>query len=193
MVSADYPSEVIELMATFGRQHKASPASNQAGRDTDALACDQANEARVEQALRLRTHHLKPTIARISVLVTLEQAAPQCLDTTQLLRILISQVERLSTATVYRALSDLWQAGLLVRNWGDHGRARYGIKPAGQSAPKDTLACHCGTRLVFIEDPALREHLCSLAGEAGFDIDKEPAFTISMACAGCRNGSEHGR
>ncbi|WAH56704.1 transcriptional repressor [Pseudomonas silvicola] len=110
-----------------------------------------------------------------------------------MLRTLVPQVERLTPATVYRALSELWQAGLLVRNRGDHGRARYGMKPDGQSAPQDTLACHCGTRLVFIEDPALHEHLHSLAGDAGFDIDKEPAFTISMARAECRNGNEAGR
>src|SRR5690606_26508104 len=138
-----------------------------------------ANEAVAGHAQRLKAHRLRPTQARTAVLTALEQAAPKCLDTHELFRMLNPPYEHMAPGTLGRALNDLWAAGLLTRNWCEHGRARYGIKPDEHSARKDTLGCPCGQRRVFIEDRALRERLRALAGEAGFEIGKESVFTIS--------------
>lgn len=138
---------------------------------------------------QLAASRLRPTLARTSVLAALADVAPNSLDTNELFRVLNQQPSFVAPCTIYRALHDLWNAGLLVRTWGEQGRARYGIKPSPISTPKDTLGCQCGERLVFIEDDILRDHLRSLAGKAGFSIDGSSAFTISMACAGCgKNG-----
>ena len=176
----------MDLMAAFGRRNKSSSASTPAGLDTDLAASHEASGVKLEHAERLRANRLRSTVARVNILTVLENAAPQCLDAAELYRTLDLQSAHIAPATIYRALNDLWGAGLLVRNWSDHGRAHYAIKPDKQSPPVDTLECHCGKRLVLIEDRTLREHLRSFASEAGFDTDKEPAFTISIACPGCR-------
>ncbi|WAH56700.1 transcriptional repressor [Pseudomonas silvicola] len=180
------PERMMELMAAFGRRNKTSPAAKRAGFGTPPANSPAANGAATGHARRLKVHRLRPTKARTAVLTALERAAPNCLDTHELFGVLNQPSERLAPGTLGRALNDLWAAGLLTRHWCEHGRARYGIKQDEHSARKDTLGCPCGQRRVFIEDRGLRERLRSLAGEAGFDIGKEPVFTISMACAGCR-------
>lgn len=151
-----------------------------------APALDPAETVQAEAAARrLQTCHLRPTRARLAVLDALTQAAPRCLDTTQLIRLLIPRFERLTPATIYRTLSDLWGAGLLLRVWGQQGRTYYGIKPEQPGSPSDTLSCQCGKQMVVIGDRTLHEHLRSLAGAAGFDTGQESPFAISLACAGC--------
>ncbi|MET0550062.1 MAG: transcriptional repressor [Xanthomonas sp.] len=137
------------------------------------------------QERRLMAHKLRPTAARASVLRALEQAAPSCLDASRVYRLLSGRLDRLTPGSVYRALHDLWAAGLLVRTEGTRGRAFYAIKPDLLTARHDTLRCRCGARLVFIEDPVLRAHLRSLAGKEGFVLDAETVFTITTTCAGC--------
>ncbi|MDR6575949.1 transcriptional repressor [Pseudomonas extremaustralis] len=193
MTEHDRPSQVMDLMAAFGRRNKTSPTSTPAGLDTNLAASHEASGVKFEHAERLRANRLRSTVARVNILTVLENAAPQCLDAAELYRTLDLQAAHMAPATIYRALNDLWGAGLLIRNWSEHGRAHYGIKPDKQSPPVDTLECHCGKRLVLIEGQTLREHLRSFASEAGFDIEKEPAFTISMVCAGCRKSHQDGR
>lgn len=138
------------------------------------------------QERRLAAHNLRPTSARTSVLRVLEQAAPSCLDANQLYRTLNGQPNPVTPGAVYRALHDLWNAGLLVRTEGARGRAFYVAKPEALNDSYATLRCHCGARLVFIEDLALREHLQSLACEQGFAFEERSVFTITTTCAHCR-------
>lgn len=187
MTAPNQPSRVMDLMAAFGRRHKATSAPKQA--DHGNRAEGPQSEATSQQAQRLKMNRLRPTQARMRVLSALEQAAPHSLDTTQLLRILIPQLERPTPATVYRALHDLWVAGLLVRTQGARGRALYALKPEQQNPLNITLRCRCGARLVVIEDQVLHAHLRALASEAGFRVDQEPVFSISMVCTKC--GENH--
>jgi Fur family ferric uptake transcriptional regulator len=185
------PSDDIALTthpaAVFGGRRKFRPSTPAGGNARPDIA-----EANAVARRRLRASRLRPTVTRVAVLVALAQAAPRCLDAAQLMRALIPRCERLSLATVYRALSDLWGAGLLLRSWGQQGRAYYGFKPDESSLPQDTLSCQCGKQMVLIGNRALHEQLRSLAGAAGFDTGKESTFAISVACAGCGN-SEIGR
>lgn len=123
----------------------------------------------------------------------MEKAAPSCLDASQMYRLLSTQPDSLTPGSVYRALNDLWIAGLLVRTEGARGRAFYAIKPETLNDQCDTLRCHCGARLVFIEDLALHEQLQSLASEEGFALDEESVFTITTTCAKCRQLRKEGR
>ncbi len=152
------------------------------------------------QERRLIAHKLRPTAARADVLRALEQAAPSCLDASRVYRLLSGRRDRLTPGSVYRALHDLWVAGLLVRTEGTRGRAFYAIRPDLLTARHDTPRCRCGARLVFIEDPVLRAHLRSLACEEGFVLDAETVFTITTTCARCgqlrtaaRGGAEDDR
>ncbi|WP_175687538.1 Fur family transcriptional regulator [Burkholderia multivorans] len=184
MASHDDPPRIIDLITSFG--NKSSPSSKRM-KHIVASVSSETHAPKSPHEKRLAASHLRPTIARISVLDALEKAGPRCLDATQMYRNLSPQFENISPAVIYRALNDLWTAGLLIRTEGERGRALYAVKPDRKSLHYDTLRCHCGARLVFIENPALREHLRLLAGEEGFDLDKEPAFTITMTCAGCQS------
>jgi Fur family ferric uptake transcriptional regulator len=184
MAPHDESPRIIDLITSFGS--KTSPSSKRM-KHIVASSSSKANAPKSPYEQRLAATHLRPTIARTSVLDALEKARPRCLDASQTYRILNAQFENISPAVIYRALNDLWTAGLLIRTEGERGRALYALKPDRKTLHQDTLRCHCGARLVFIEDSALREHLRLLASEEGFDLDKEPAFTITMTCAGCQS------
>ncbi|HCK0545008.1 TPA: transcriptional repressor [Pseudomonas aeruginosa] len=189
MASHDEPPRIIDLITSFGNKNR--PSQKRMKRATTASPITAGPKSSYEQ--RLEANHLRPTIARTSVLNALEDAVPRCLDASQMYRILSPQFESLTPASIYRALNDLWTAGLLVRTAGAQGRALYALKPARKNLQNDTMRCHCGARLVFIEDRVLREHLRLLATKEGFHLDKEPAFTITMTCAECRQLRKRGR
>lgn len=184
------PPQIIDLMTSFGSKrvppgkHKMTHA---------AAATTETKSPKSSQGQRLGASRLRPTIARTSVLKALEKATPSCLDASQMYLILNAQFDSLPPATIYRALKDLWTAGLLVRTEGAHGRAFYALKPDGINAHYDTLRCDCGARLVFIEDLALHEHLQLLASEEGFALDEESVFTITTTCAKCRQLRKEGQ
>ncbi|WP_347554411.1 transcriptional repressor [Robbsia sp. KACC 23696] len=188
MAPHDEPPRIIDLITSFGG--KRNLLSKRVKRTAPNLA---SIDAKSSHERRLLACDLRPTLARTSVLEALEKAVPRCLDASQVYRILNSQFESLTSATVYRTLNDLWTAGLLIRTEGAHGRGFYAIKPDGQRAHYDTLRCHCGARLVFIEDQTLREDLRALAAKEDFDLGIEPAFTVTVMCADCRQLRRGGR
>ncbi|WP_371143105.1 Fur family transcriptional regulator [Burkholderia cepacia] len=179
----DDPPRIIDLITSFGS--KSLPSGKHTMKHTTS-ACPATTPPMSSQEQRLAASRLRPTIARTRVLSVLEQAAPRCLDASQMYRILCTQLDSLKPASIYRALNDLWTSGLLVRTEGAQGRALYALKPDRKNLQNDTVRCRCGARLVFIEDRALHEHLRSLATKEGFDLDNEPAFTITVTCAECR-------
>lgn len=183
MEKHDDPPRIIDLITSFGSKNL--PSGKHMSKHTPATN-PEAGAPTLSQEQRLSANGLRPTIARVSVLSALEKVAPSCLDASQMYRILSTQLDRLSPGSVYRTLNDLWTAGLLVRIKSARGRAFYAIKPVAINDQHDTLRCHCGARLVFIEDLELHEHLQSLASEEGFLLDPESAFTITTTCAKCR-------
>ncbi|WP_369944390.1 Fur family transcriptional regulator [Xanthomonas medicagonis] len=178
------------MIAAFGNKSQAS------GRYKMKHAAEAGAEIGIQASSleqRLVARKLRPTIARISVLSALARAAPGCLDANQMYRALCRQFDSLTPGSIYKALNDLWTAGLIVRTEGARGRAFYATKPDALDAGYMTLRCHCGARLVFIEDLMLRKYLQSVAGEEGFALDAEPAFTITATCAKCRQLRKEGR
>ncbi|ARP80544.1 ferric uptake regulator family protein [Bordetella genomosp. 8] len=184
MEPRDDSPRIVDLIAAFGS--KKLPSGKHKIEHTAAAAPDTGSSLSfLEQ--RLVANKVRPTIARLSVLSTLEKAMPSCLDARQTYRILSTQFDSLTPGAIYRALNDLWIAGLLVRTEAARGRALYAIKPDALNARYDTLRCHCGGRLVFLDDLALRKHLQTLAREKGFALEAEPVFTISTTCEKCRS------
>ncbi|WJY16578.1 transcriptional repressor [Pectobacteriaceae bacterium CE90] len=177
-------SKFIDLITSFG--DKSTSTSKQPRRSNVVVSNPKGNESQSPHIQRLEASHLRATFPRISILDTLNQAAPHCLGASQLYRILNARPsEHLTQATIYRVLNDLWVAGLLIRTDGVRGRATYALKPYKKSRDQDSLRCKCGEKLIFIEDPKLHEHLLSLAGQEGFELDSEPVFTVTIVCAGC--------
>ncbi|HCJ7669645.1 ferric uptake regulator family protein [Pseudomonas aeruginosa] len=185
----DESPRIVDLIAAFGSKKLPSGRHKM---KLDVATNAESGSLRSPQDQRVAANGLRPTMARVSVLNALEKAAPSCLDAIQTYRILSTQFDSLTPGSVYRALNDLWTAGLLVRTDGARGRTFYAIKPKALSSQYDTMGCHCGARLVFIEDLALREHLQSLASEEGFALDEESIFTITTTCAKCRQLRKEG-
>ncbi|MGJ7558497.1 Fur family transcriptional regulator [Variovorax sp. RB3P1] len=179
----DDSPRVVDLIASFGS--KRLPSDKPKTRHT-AAARDETESPTSVQEQRLGANGLRPTTARAGVLSALEKAAPSCLDASQMYRILSTPFDSPAPGSVYRALNDLWTAGLLVRTEGARGRAFFAIKPEALNDGYGTLRCHWGARLIFIEDLALHKYLKSLASEKGFAIDEESAFTITTTCAKCQ-------
>lgn len=186
----DDPPRLIDLITSFGSKNL---PSGKPMMKHIAAATPETGSPMSSQEQRLAASRLRPTIARTGVLNALEQATPSCLDASQMYRLLSTQADSLTPGSVYRALHDLWTAGLLVRTEGARGRAFYAIKPEVLHDQCDTVRCHCGARLVFIEDLALHEHLRSLASEQGFALDEESVFTITTTCAKCRQPRKEGQ
>lgn len=180
---------IVDLIASFGRQ---KPPSGKHKMKHTAATSAETGSSTSSQAQRLVANGLRPTIARLSVLSALENATPSCLDASQVYRILSSQFDGLTPASIYRALNDLWTAGLLVRTEGARGRAFYVVKPEALNGQYDTLRCHCGARLIFIENLALREQLQSLGAEKGFALEAASVFTITTACSTCPQRHKEG-
>lgn len=141
-------------------------------------------------ATRLRNSALRPTRPRLGVLTELMRATPRCLDAAQLMHELLPQFERLTPATVYRALNDLWEAGLLLRSRTPQGHTCYGLRPDAAAGPADTLVCLCKGEMVVlvISDQALHERLRALAGAAGCALQQNAPLTLSLACADTGTG-----
>lgn len=181
MAPCDDSPRIVDLIASFGSK-KPLPRKRKHAATTGA----ETGLPMSSQEHRLAASRLRPTIVRSTVLNALEQATPSCLDASQMYRVLSRQIDSLTPGSVYRALNDLWTAGLLIRAEGARGRAFYTIKPAALNR-YDTLRCHCGARLVFLEDPVLLGQLRSLASKNGFVFDEESVFTITTTCSTCQH------
>ncbi|AON55758.1 Fur family transcriptional regulator [Herbaspirillum seropedicae] len=183
MKQYDTSWRIVDSIAPFGNKklpagkHKRKPVM------TSRTATGSSTSS---QEQRLETNEMRPTNARVRVLSALEKAAPSCPDASQIYRLLNTQRDNLAQGAVYRALSYLWTAGLLVRTAGARGRAFYAIKPEVPEHQYVTLRCHCSARLVFIEDLAFRKRLQLVASKAGFIPDNEPVFTITTTCSKCQ-------
>ncbi|MEI7064433.1 hypothetical protein [Dickeya chrysanthemi] len=116
----DDPPRIIDLITSFGSKNL--PSGKHMMKHT-AAASPVTRSPMSSQEQRLAASRLRPTVARTSVLNALEKATPSCLDASQMYRILSTQLDSLTPASIYRALNDLWIAGLLVRTEGAHGRA----------------------------------------------------------------------
>ena len=86
---------------------------------------------------------------------------------------------------------------LASRVAGSRGRYTRARVPCHQTGRYECQLRHTkvplGSAIGFIEDLMLHEHLQSLAGEEGFAIDVEPAFTIPSTCAKCLQPSKEGQ
>jgi Fur family ferric uptake transcriptional regulator len=181
MEPCDDSPRIVDLIASFGSK-KPLPRKRKHAATTAA----ETGLPMSSQEHRLAASRLRPTIVRSTALNALEQATPSCLDASQMYRVLSRQIDSLTPGSVCQALNDLWTAGLLIRTEGARGRAFYTIKPAALNR-YDTLRCHCGARLVFLEDPVLLGQLRSLASKNGFVFDEESGFTITTTCSKCQH------
>jgi len=179
----------IDLMAAFARRHAVhTDVETEAQVGSVTSSSNEQERAASRQIRRLRAVQLRATVMRVRVLTVLEQNLPDCLDVHQILHAFHQRFDTVAPATIYRALKEMTQKGLLVCTWNGRGRARYSNSPEGPHTQMDTLACRCGQRQVFIKNLKLHAHLSLLASQEGFVLNSESVFTISTVCAGCKDG-----
>lgn len=184
MTHPDKPTQILDLIVSFGRKR---------GRSSERMNHSSGNQKKsMPRPQTIHEHRLvksqvRPTVARTSVLIALENEAPRCLDVNETFRILSAKVDGLSLASIYRALNDLWTAGILVRVDGLHGRALYAVKPDKEGASSVCFRCHCGARMVFFDDAILHEQIRRRASGEGFVLDSDSLFSITINCVQCRS------
>jgi len=127
----------------------------------------------------LRESRLRPTLARIAILELFQ--GPRSYTPDQIYRALVNQAEDISLATMYRALAQLLEAGILSRQQLDHGPGRYFL--ARGHASQHMLCTVCGT-LVSVPGPELTSALKHVAAKQGYLLGE---YTLAMQgiCNAC--------
>ncbi|MGJ7543493.1 Fur family transcriptional regulator [Variovorax sp. LT1R16] len=119
---------------------------------------------------RLRAARLRPTMARIGALQTVEAAAPERLCAEEVFRRMMLRGTHASIGTVYRTLQQLEAVGLLRKEWGAGRKAFYGLGPVDGGDASLRLVCGHSGRSVLLDDPELHARLVALASAQGMDL-----------------------
>lgn len=136
---------------------------------------------------RLRDLRLRPTMARIAILQTMEAVAPEPLAAEEVLRHLLLRNVRTGLASVYRILRELEERGIVRR---EYRPSRNGAKTLHRlvqqhiDRQQDRLMCvECGGT-VILDAPGLRDQLLRLADAQGLSLAGGPLI-IQTVCASC--------
>lgn len=119
--------------------------------------------------LRLRSVHLRPSVARIGILQVIDDAAPGGVSAEQVYRAITERGTHTSLGTVYRTLSQCHAAGLLLREYDEGRTAYYRLRPARSEAHM-RLRCRHSGRTAVLADPELHARLLAAAADAGWDL-----------------------
>ena len=131
----------------------------------------------------LKSMGLKATIPRLKILELFDKAEVRHLTADDVYRMLLAENLDIGLATVYRALTQFEQAGLLERHHFESGKAVFEVK-AGQH--HDHLVCiNCGRVEEFVDEEIERRQK-KIAKGRGFVI-QEHALYLYAECAkpGC--------
>lgn len=127
----------------------------------------------------LKSIGLKATIPRLKILELFDKAEVRHLTADDVYRLLLAENLDIGLATVYRALTQFEQAGLLERHHFESGKAVFEVK-AGQH--HDHLVCiNCGRVEEFVDEEIERRQK-KIAKERGFVI-QEHALYLYAECA----------
>ena len=135
----------------------------------------------------LRSAGLRPTFHRLYVMRVLDAAAPAAVTAEVVYQQLCDMEIAVSQATVYRALNELEQHGLLARmrlQDASDNKVRYAVQ--GAALPMRTCAFRCPVcqEESAITDPAFCDQLQRQAQVAGFDRHLG-AIHVAMTCNRC--------
>lgn len=136
---------------------------------------------------RLRNCHLRPTSARVCTLQVLDGVPQRRLSAEAIYQELLAMEVAISLGSVYRALKELEQHGLLLREWefGAFNRVTtYMIRPDVATDAACRLQCRCCGHAVTLHDPELHQHLSRVARLHGMDLGPS-AVTATVTCGAC--------
>ena len=126
----------------------------------------------------LNSMGLKATFPRLKILELFENAEVRHLTADDVYRLLLNENIEIGLATVYRALTQFEQAGLLERHHFESGKAVFEIKAGTHH---DHLVCiNCGRVEEFFDEEIERRQK-KIAKERGFAI-QEHALYLYAEC-----------
>ena len=126
----------------------------------------------------LRSTGLKATIPRLKILELFDKSAVRHLTADDVYQLLLSENIDIGLATVYRALTQFEQAGLLERHHFESGKAVFEIN-AGKH--HDHLVCINCDRVEEFHDEEIERRQRKIAKERGFVI-QEHALYLYAEC-----------
>lgn len=133
----------------------------------------------MSKSSELQSMGLKATFPRLKILELFEKADVRHLTADDVYRLLLAENMDIGLATVYRALTQFEQAGLLERHHFESGKAVFEIK-AGKH--HDHLVCiNCGRVEEFIDEEIERRQK-KIAKDRGFVI-QEHALYLYAECS----------
>lgn len=164
--------------------------------DDEMLSSDAAAVMPVGILQRLRAAGLRLTVPRICVLQVIESAAPRGVCADDIFRQTFERGTKISTGTVYRAIGQLEEAGLVVREWDANRKAHYRIPSRDADRMSLRIVCPESGRLSLLADQALHDALLAAAQRHGVDlegrdlivmaggaVDRDPAIATQQPAA----------
>ena len=126
----------------------------------------------------LQQSGLKATMPRMKILEVFERHRESHLTADDVYRILVTDGLDIGLATVYRALTQFEQAGLLTRHHFESGKAVFELNQGGHH---DHLVClQCG-RVEEFYDPEIEARQQAVAQAKGFEI-ADHALSLYAHC-----------
>jgi Fur family ferric uptake transcriptional regulator len=138
----------------------------------------------------LKTAGLKATVPRLKIINLFETSDVRHLTAEDVYRLLLADGVDIGLATVYRELTQLEQAGILVRHHFESGKAVFELN---EGKHHDHLVClQCG-RVEEFYDPEIEKRQTKVAKERGFAIT-EHALYLYADCTkpNCPHRKPHG-
>ena len=126
----------------------------------------------------LRRAGLRPSSARIGVLLVLQATGPKCLAADEVYHALLLRGTHAGLGTIYRTLRQCLEAGLIERELDVERLWRYRLKPVDAEAPALQLVCPASGRVVFLDDRDLHAKLLAAARSHGISL---AGRTVSIA------------
>jgi Fur family transcriptional regulator, ferric uptake regulator len=125
---------------------------------------------------------LKATLPRIRVLELIRGSPRRHMSAEDIYRQLVIEQADIGLATVYRVLSQLEQAGILLRSTFDSGKSVYEIDEGDHH---DHLVCvSCGRVDEFI-DPAIEQRQIAVAQTRGYALQAH-SLSLYGTCPECQ-------
>lgn len=137
------------------------------------------------ESTELKKAGLKATLPRIRVLEVLDHGTKRHMSAEDVYQALLDSGDSIGIATVYRVLTQLESAGLVVRHYFEGAQAVFEIN---EGEHHDHILCiRCG-RIEEFMDPVIEERQREIAERAGFRITDHSLYIYGI-CADCRTDS----
>ncbi len=130
----------------------------------------------------LKSAGLKITIPRLRILEIFQNSSTRHLSAEDVYKSLLSENMDIGLATVYRVLTQFEQAGILMRNHFEHGKATFELN---EGEHHDHLICLNCNKVEEFFDSIIENRQHEIAEQYGFSL-KGHSLSLYGLCANCR-------